>query len=69
MASKGDAVYNLYIKLNLLNSLINGRESCGQSEGEREVSDNSDSSFSDESNTETIDFVAPDELLDDSAIL
>lgn len=38
-------------------------------ESEMKVSDNSDGYFSDQSDAETIDPVAPDELLDNSASL
>ena len=37
-------------------------ENCGEPESELKVSDNSDSYFSDQSDTETINPVAPDEL-------
>lgn len=39
-------------------------ESCYESESEIEVSSNSDSYFSNESDTRTVDSVAPNELLD-----
>ena len=44
-------------------------ENCVESESEIEVSDNSDSYFSNESNAETIGSVASNELLDNSASL
>ena len=44
-------------------------ESCNESESEMKISDNSDSYSSDESDKETIDRVAPNELLDNSANL
>lgn len=39
------------------------KESCDESDSEREVPDDSDSYVSDESDKETIDSVVPDELL------
>ena len=45
-----------------------GRD-CDESESEMKVSDNSNSYFSDQSDTETIDPVVPDKLLPNSASL
>lgn len=54
--SKGKVIYTLISEL--INKQLKG--SCDESGSEIEVSDNSEKYFSDESDTETIDFAALD---------